>query len=177
MKKLTKLLIPGFAILLCTLTATAQKIAHVDLDSVISLMPESAAAEKQGEEFSKQLEQQMMSMQKELQEKYEKFQADHSNMTPIVQDTKRKELEDLNARIGDFQQQAQLELQKKEAELIKPIVDKVKKAVAQVAKENNYRYVLDTSSGVVIYTEPMDDIITLVIKKLGISTPPTNPKK
>ncbi|MCC6838021.1 MAG: OmpH family outer membrane protein, partial [Bacteroidia bacterium] len=50
----------------------------------------------------------------------------------------------------------------------------------QVAKENGYKYVLDTSTGLVLYNEPADDIIGLVVKKLGITVPATNtpaPKK
>ena len=41
-----------------------------------------------------------------------------------------------------------------------------KKAIEAVAKENSYKYVLDTSTGNVLYSEPADDILPLVKKKL-----------
>ena len=58
------------------------------------------------------------------------------------------------------------EYQNKNAELSKPIYDKAKKGIEAVAKEGAYKYVLDTSSGVVLYSEPSDDILLLVKKKL-----------
>ncbi|HXU27839.1 MAG TPA: OmpH family outer membrane protein, partial [Bacteroidia bacterium] len=38
--------------------------------------------------------------------------------------------------------------------------------VDAVAKENGFKYVLDTSTGIVLFHEPSDDIFALVKKKL-----------
>lgn len=178
MKNTLKLIVVGFITIISSFTANAQKIAHISLDSLISLMPESKTAQQSLQEYSKQLEQQVTLMQTELQSKYETYQKDSPNMAPIVKESKEKELNDLNQRINDFQQQAQQDYQKKSAELSKPVYDKAKKAIDQVAKEAGYKYVLDTSTGLVLYNEAADDIIALVVKKLGItpgakSTTPT----
>ena len=168
MKNTVKLLVVGFIIAISSFTANAQKIAHINLDSLIGLMPESKSAQQSVQDYSKQLEQQVIAMQTELQTKYETYQKGSADMAPIVKESKEKELNDLNQRITDFQQQAQVDYQKKSAELSKPVYEKAKKAIDQVAKENNFKYVLDTSTGLVVYNEPADDIISLVIKKLGI---------
>lgn len=175
MKKAVKLAVVGLATVIASLTANAQKVASIDLDSLVSLMPETAKAQEQGQDLAKQLEQQITTMQKELQDKYEKFQADRPNLTPVILDARRKELEDLDRRIQEFQTQAQQEFQIKTGEFSKPVYDKAKKAIEQVAKENGYKYVLNTGLGVVIYSEPTDDIMALVIKKLGITPKPANP--
>lgn len=175
MKNTIKLLVAGIVMIMSSFTANAQKIAHISLDSLISVMPESKTAQQAVQDYAKQLEQQVTAMQMELQTKYEAYQKDMANMAPIVKDSKEKELNDLNQRITDFQQQAQADYQKKSAELSKPVYEKAKKAIDQVAKENGYKYVLDTSTGLVIYNEPADDIIGLVIKKLGITVAPTTP--
>ena len=175
MKNTVKLIVVGFVTIMGSLTASAQKVAHINLDSLISIMPESKTAQQAVQDYSKQLEQKIVEMQTELQGKYEKYQKESANMTPIVKQSMEDELNDLNKRIQDFQQQAQQEYQKKSAELSKPVYDKAKKAIDQVAKENSYKYVLDTSTGLVLYNEPADDIISLVIKKLGI-TPGAAPK-
>ncbi|HRG37389.1 MAG TPA: OmpH family outer membrane protein [Bacteroidia bacterium] len=175
MKNIVKLFIVGSIAIVSSFTAKAQKVAHINLDSLISLMPETSKATQQGQDLAKQLEEQIGTMQKELQEKYDKFQIDQPNLTPLIADSRRKELEDLNRRIQEFQQQAQQEFQKKTGEFSKPVYDKAKKAIAEVAKENGYKYVLDISSGVVIYNERTDDIIASVIKKLGFTPKPTNP--
>jgi len=172
MKNVVKLTIVSVIVLIGSFTVKAQKVAHVNLDSLISIMPESKTAQQAVQDYAKQLEQQVVAMQTELQSKYEAYQKDGANMAPIVKESKEKELNDLNQRIQDFQQQAQTDYQKKSAELSKPVYEKAKKAIDQVAKDNGFKYVLDTSTGIVLYNEPADDIIALVIKKLGITVPP-----
>lgn len=180
MKNLFKLSFVSALVILCSFTAKAQKIAHINLDSLISVMPETKTATQSVQDYAKQLETQVTAMQTELQSKYEDYQTNQANMPALVKASKEKELNDLNQRIQDFQQQAQTDYQKKSAELSKPVYDKAKKAIDQVAKDNGYKYVLDTSTGLVIYNEPADDIFNLAIKKLGITLPAagtTPPKK
>ena len=172
MKNVVKIAVVGVALVVSSFTANAQKIAHINLDSLITLMPESKVAQAAVQDYSKQLEQQITAMQTELQTKYAAYQTDAPNLAEIVKASREKELNDLNQRITDFQQQAQTDYQKKSADLSKPVYEKAKKAIDQVAKENSYKYVLDTSTGLVLYSEPTDDIIALVIKKLGIVLPP-----
>src|ERR1035437_790357 len=169
MKNTVKLIVVGFTVIVSSFTANAQKIAHINLDSLITLMPESKTAQQAVQDYSKQLQDQVTAMQAELQTKYEAYQTGSKDMAEVVRASKEKELNDLNQRIQDFQQQAQTDYQKKSAELSKPVYEKAKKAIDQVAKENGFKYVLDTSTGLVIYSEPTDDIIGLVIKKLGIT--------
>lgn len=171
MKNVLKITTVVFVLLISSFTTNAQKIAHVSLDSLISIMPESKTAQQAVQDYAKQLEQMVTTMQQELQTKYDAFQKESANMAPIVKESKEKELNDLNQRIQDFQQQAQQDYQKKSAEFSKPVYEKAKKAIDAVAKDNGYKYVLDTSTGIVIYNEPADDIIGLVIKKLGITVP------
>jgi outer membrane protein len=59
-----------------------------------------------------------------------------------------------------------MDYHKKYTELSKPIQEKAKKAIDAVAKEGGYKYILDTSSGVVLFHEPSDDVLMLVKKKL-----------
>ena len=179
MKNILKLAFVG--IILMTATAvSAQKIAHIDLDSLISLMPESKTAQQSVQNYGKQLEQQVTAMQTELQTKYTEYQEKAKDMAEVVRATKEKELNELNTRITEFQQQAQADYQRKTAELSKPVYDKAKTAIDQVAKENGYKYALDTSTGLILYSDPADDILALVAKKLGITMPAatsTAPKK
>jgi outer membrane protein len=181
MKNILKLSVIVALVIASSFTANAQKIAHINLDSLISVMPETKTATQSVQDYAKQLETQVTAMQTELQTKYDDYQSKQNDMPALVKASKEKELNDLNQRIQDFQQQAQQDYQKKSAELSKPVYEKAKKAIDQVAKENGYKYVLDTSTGIVIYNEPADDIFNLAVKKLGITVPAagsaTTPKK
>jgi outer membrane protein len=175
MKNIFKIAVVFTIIVVSSITANAQKIAHINLDSLISIMPETKTATQAVQDYAKQLEQQVTAMQTELQTKYEDYQTHQNDLPALVKASKEKELNDLNQRIQDFQQQAQTDYQKKSAELSKPVYEKAKKAIDQVAKDNGYKYVLDTSTGLVIYNEPADDIFNLAVKKLGITNPTPTP--
>ena len=138
-------------------------------------MPESKVAQESVQDYAKQLEQQIVAMQTELQGKYEEYEVKKKDWAEIVRASKEKELNDLNTRIQEFQQQAQVDYQNKSAALSKPVYDKAKVAIDAVAKAGGYKYVLDTSTGLVIYHEPTDDIFGLVVKKLGITVTATTP--
>jgi outer membrane protein len=146
--------------------ANAQKIAHISLDSLITSMTESKTAQEVAQKYLKDLENQVATMDSEMQTKYADYMKNKDSYSALVASTKESELQDLNKRIEDFKGQAQQDYQRKYAELSKPIYDKAKKAIDLVAKENSYKYVLDTSSGNVLYSESSDDILTLVKKKL-----------
>lgn len=166
MKNLVKsIAIVAFTLGTVTL-AQAQKIAHISLDSLITTMVESKTAQEVAQKYLKDLETQVATMDSELQTKYADYMKNKETYSALVASTKETELQDLNKRIEDFKAQAQQDYQRKYGELSKPIYDKAKKAIDLVAKENSYKYVLDTSTGNVLYSEASDDILQLVMKKL-----------
>ncbi|MBA3679674.1 MAG: OmpH family outer membrane protein [Bacteroidetes bacterium] len=168
--------------------AKAQKIAHLSLDSLISLMPETKIAKETAQNYLKGIDAESISMQSELEAKYQKYMQDNATMSDLVKKTKEDELNQLQRRIEEFKQQAQQDYQRKTAELTAPIMDKAKKGIEAVAKEGGYKYILDTSAGSVLYSEASDDVLMAVKKKLdsmpaavipgaanptgGIKTPP-----
>ncbi len=167
MKSILKSLIVFGALTLST-ASFAQKTAYVELDSLLSIMPEMAEAKKVSADFYKQLEGTLTTMQKELNDKLAEYQANETKYTDLIKQMKQKELQDLNQRIQDFQVQAQTEFQKKNDELTRPINEKAKKAIEKVAKAKGYKMVVDSSVGVLLYTDPADNIFSAVKAELGI---------
>ena len=78
-----------------------------------------------------------------------------------------KEITDLEARIQEFQQTAQESAAKKKEELYSPILKRAEAAIVDVAKENTYAYIFDTSAGAVVYAQPSDNVMDIVKKKLA----------
>ena len=167
MKTTLKLFI-AIGLIAVSFASQAQKTASIRLDSLLSVMPEMMAAKKASADYSKQLESTLADMQKELNDKNVVYQNNEKTYTDLIKQTKQKELQDINKRIQDFQTQAQADFQKKNVELMKPINEKAKKAIAKVAKAKGYKIVLDTTLGGVLYYEPTDDIFLLVKAELGI---------
>jgi outer membrane protein len=146
--------------------AQAQKIAHLSLDSLISLMPETKIAKDAAQNYLKGIDAESISMQTELETKYKDYVEKKATMSDLLRKTREDELNQLQRRIEEFKQQAQMDYQRKTAELTAPIMDKAKKGIEAVAKESGYKYVLDTSAGNVLYSEASDDVLMAVKKKL-----------
>ncbi len=148
---------------------TKGKFGHLNSNESLELMPEKIAAEKTIQDYAKQMENQLLEMQTELEKKYNDYTASQTTYSDLVKKTKEDELMNMQQRIQTFQQTAQTELQKKEQELLKPIIETAQKAIADVAKENGYTYVFDTGVGTLLYwPKETDDLLPLVKTKLGI---------
>lgn len=165
------------ASLVASPSAFAQKTGYVNLNDLLLLMPERKKAETDIQEYAKQLDGQMKTMSGEYESKVSEYQSKESLMTEPVKLDKQKEIADLEERIKNFQQTAQESLQKKQNELLEPMLKKAKKAIEEVAKENSIKQVFDTSSGLVLYFDSSEDIMGLVKKKLGISESAVAPEK
>ena len=144
------------------------KIGHINSNELLSSMPERAKIQKDLETYATDLRTTLETMRKEYEVKIKDFQGKQDVMTEVIKNSKIKEITDLEKRITDFQQTAEADLQKKEEELLQPVIDKAKEAINTVAKEGAYTYVLDSSVGVVLYSVEGDDILPLVKKKLGL---------
>ncbi len=168
--KILKITLLMFVVALSTTTMAQKgvKIGHINSNDLLTAMPERTAVQKNLEEYANQLKVTLDAMRKEYETKVGEFQSKQDVMTDIIKETKIKEITDLEKRITEFQQTAEADLQKKEQELLQPIIDKAKTAINDVAKEGNYTYVLDSSVGVVLYSVEGDDILAKVKKKLGI---------
>ncbi len=145
------------------------KFGHINSNELIALMPERTKAQTELQEYASQLEEQLTVMQAELENKYNVYLKQESTYNDIVKETKQQELQDLQTRIQEFQGSAQTRYQKKESELIQPIIDKANNAIQVVGKENGFTYIFDVGAGAVVYfSESSIDILSLVKTNLGI---------
>lgn len=147
------------------------KLGHIDSQQLLMAMPESDSAQKQLQRIAKDYESTLEELQVELNGKFEKYQRELDTMSPLIRSTRESELNELNERIQNFQAQAQQEIERQRIELFRPIQERAKKAVDDVAKENGFTYIFDIGPGVgaVVYSAPeTEDILPKVKQKLGI---------
>lgn len=168
-----KKLILSLAILLTVSTAFAQqKIGYINSDELLVSMPEAKKADAEISAYAKTFQDQLSSMQKELETKYKAYEASVKTMTDATKEVKQKELNDLQNRIQSTQQSAEEKIATKRQELLKPITEKADAAIQAVAKEKGYSYIFDANAGGIIYALPTDNIIKDVKAKLGIKDAP-----
>lgn len=157
------------AIIAISTTSFSQnlKIGHVDIAKLLAAMParDSAAAilDRETKEVQKTYDE-MTSVYNKMLDDYDK---NSKSLTEIVRKNKETELLDKEKRLREFEQSASDNLQKRNGELIQPILDKILKTIDKVASDNGFTYILDVSKGSVVYTSPSsEDINPLVLSKL-----------
>jgi outer membrane protein len=149
--------------------AQAPKFGHIDMQALYQVMPERAAGEKKMAAFQKELEDLLVSMQKDAQAKYAEYLTKRDSMSETIQKMKNEEINAMSERIQTFQQDAQQKIQDKQAETFKPMLDKADKAVKEVGAEKGLVYVFDMSTRVILYNSKESvDILPFVKTKLGI---------
>jgi outer membrane protein len=171
MKKLLVIVFIGIGIMISS-TSFAQgktKLGHIDFATLYGMMPGLDSVKAVFEDYNKGVQDQFAAMQTELETKYNDYVASAEGMSEIIRSTKEAEINDLRTRMEQFEQTATQDLQNKELELTSPIIEKAKAAVEQVAKENGYTYVFNSTEGLLLYAEPSDDMLDMVKAKLGIT--------
>lgn len=152
-----------------TVKAQAQKLGHVDSSEILQLLPERTTAEKAYQDYVIELEKELHNMGNEYQSKLADYQSNQATMSALVKQSKEKELIDLKQRIEDYQSNADIEAQRKQFELMEPLIKKVQDAVNAVGKEQGFTYIFDKSVGAVVYLgDSAIDITNDVKKKLGL---------
>ncbi len=167
-KSLLLLVVAFFAFSTTTFAQKTIKLGHINSTDLMQIMPGKDSAQAAYQAEVQVHEAQITAMQEEYQKKLSDYQERQSQMTDLIRKTKEQELLDLRQRIETYAQNAQQKLQEKEKEVLQPIIDRAKKAISDVAKENGYTYIFDTGAGTLLYQQDSDDILPLVKKKLGL---------
>ncbi len=175
MKKSISILALALFFLLSGKALQAQfKIAYIYTDSLIVMMPGMKNADSAVAKFSKTYQDAISRKDAEYQEKYKEYQdliTQNGGREPSgdpIFDLLVSDLQELTQKINKLQQTAQTEVTKKRQKEYEPIIKKAKAAITAIAKEKGYNLVLDASLGSILYSNPKDNIMTAVKKKLGI---------
>lgn len=155
----------------------AQKFGRVNTQEIIVAMPETKEMQTTMESYIKELQDQLEALNVEFSNKLQEFQKNFNTYSEAIRDVKQKELQSLQGRREEFEQVAQQDSQKKQNELLAPIIEKAKSAIDKVAAAGGYLAVFDTSTGSLAYYDEaaLTDIAPEVKKELGITDAPAAP--
>jgi outer membrane protein len=143
------------------------KLGHFSSTDLIKKMPEGDSAQVVMKAYMAELQGEAESMQKEYQRLTSEYQAKEAQLSDLLKASKQKEIQSVGERFQEFQQSAETDIQKKQTELMSKITDKIKAAVAEVAKDGKYTYIFE-STGILWYAEDSEDVTPLIMKKLGL---------
>ncbi|MEO8884730.1 MAG: OmpH family outer membrane protein [Mucilaginibacter sp.] len=150
----------------------AQRFAYVNSDYILKHMPEYVSAQKQLAALSEQWQKEVDARFQEIDRLYKAYQADQPLMTPDMKKRREAEIVEKEKLAKDFQVQKfgpDGELPKRSTATIKPIQDKVSKAIQAVAESENLDMIFDKNSDVImLFANPRYDKSDEVITRLGL---------
>lgn len=129
----------------------AQKFGRINTQEIIMAMPETKTMQENMDTFAKELSDNIETMNVEFNTKLQDFQKNYNTFSDAIKEVKEKELNDMQTRTREFQERAQQDYQKKQNELLAPIIDKAKSAIDKVAAAGGFLVVFDTSTGSLAY--------------------------
>jgi outer membrane protein len=139
------------------------KIGYIDMQKAIQSTSagKKAKAELEGDFNKKKKE--LEKKEVDLKKMGEDLEKKKSVLSEDALSKKQAELQDEMLKYRDVVGKSQLEIQKKERELTAPILEKMKKLIAKLAKDKGYTMVIENSQ-MVLYATPEADLTDEVIK-------------
>lgn len=170
MKKMIALAL-GLAFLAATGTAQTQKFGYCNSVALLADLPEVKQADSDLQAYQTQLTKQGQQKVQELQTKAAELERkkEQGTISPKEYEEQMAKLQALDQEIKELEQKIYADLTKRKEDLYKPILEKVNVAMKDVAKENGFMLVLDSSSGILLYADEALDVTKMVRTKLGLA--------
>lgn len=157
------------AILFIGLSAFSQgKVGGVDIDFILSNMPEMTTVQEQLETYANQMDADLnkkIDTYKTLAEAYKEGELE---FTIAQRKEKQNQLINLESDIQKFQQNGAKLMDIKQKEFLQPLYNKISVALEKVAKAQGYTQVMQTTVDMV-YLDPNYNLTVPILTEMGIT--------
>ncbi len=152
------------------------RIGYTNLELVLSYLPEAQQVEQELRTYERKIIEQLNIKQSYLQTKVEEYTElkQSGKLTAAQEEERRKEIMRLDEEIKRFQEESEQNYLKKKAELLQPIIEKLQKAIDELAAAEGYDYILNNSNATgvafILHGPKEHDVTEKLLKKLGVDT-------
>ena len=153
--------------------AESAKLAYIDTDKIMMTSQLTQEAQTILMNEKQNWEQEIVDLDTDL----EKLYTDYESRQMILTESSKKEAEDKIIELRNIRMAKVEEIFgengkfiQKQAELMEPILNKLKNVIEKVAVENNYSMIFDAAPGGLLYAKPSLDITDMIIEELEKST-------
>ncbi|TZF80818.1 OmpH family outer membrane protein [Pedobacter sp. BS3] len=166
-----KFLITAVFVTFAGVSAFAQRFAYVDSEYILKHIPEYVSAQKQLDALSEQWQKEVDARFSEIDQLYKAYQADQVLLTDDMRKRRENEIVDKEKQAKEFQKTKfgyEGDLYKERIKLIKPIQDRVAKAVQAYADNQGLDMIFDKNSQItLLYASTRLDKSNDIIVRLG----------
>jgi outer membrane protein len=150
--------------------AADSKIGYVSSEAIMQQLPEAQDAQKQLDAIVADWQAELAKMQTDLQKRFDDYDKKKLTMSDERRAEAERKIQELDRAMVDYRTKkfgTSGELYLKTNELMKPIQDKIFKAIKDIADEEGYDYVFDKSSTTLLmFANEKNDLTSKVVAKL-----------
>jgi outer membrane protein len=166
-----KIVIIALLLVLSSLGSYAQRFAYVDSDYILKHIPEYNSAQKQLDALSEQWQKEVDIKFANIEDMFKAYQADQVLLTAEMRKKREDEIVQKEQEAKEYQRIKfgfEGELFQVRSKLIKPIQDRVSKAIQAIADAQQLDMIFDKNSEItLLYANPRLDRSNEIITKLG----------
>lgn len=160
------------SLVLLSSVALAQRVGYVDTGVVLEKIPEYGTAQEEVERISQQWQQELEEKYQAIEQMYSDYQAQEVLLPDDLKRQRQEEIFEAEREAKEYREKKfgyEGELFQLQEARVKPIQDKVFKAVEKAAKRKRYDFVFDKAGEVTwLYTNNTYDLTKEVLRDLGI---------
>ena len=148
-----------------------QKIGYVNSAKIFQELPAAQDAQRRIDAMSKPVQDSLEAMQTELRARYEDYQKREALLNDAAKKSEQQKLIEMERGMNEFRVRKlgnDGELARETEKLLNPLRERIKNAIAAVAKEERYSFVFDKTETIqiLLYGDPTHDITFKVIDRL-----------
>ena len=142
-------------------------IVYVNTQAILPVAPGADSAGAAFQQLSVEFEGELDAFAAEIDSLIAAYQQQQSLLDPAGRQQKEQEIRDKQQEAAARQQELNVELDRRRAALLEPIVVRVNEVIEEIRAERGYSIVLDVAAGVVAADTTLD-ITTSVLERLGV---------
>lgn len=155
--------------LIISLSSFAQsKVGTIDIDFVLSKMPEISGVQQQIEAYGKELDTEFNKNLESYNTLVKAYTDGEAGYAETIKKEKQGEILKAENELGKFRQNGAKLINIKRDELVRPLYQKIGVALEKVAKTEGFTQVLQIDESVV-YLDNTYDLTVKVLKELGVT--------
>jgi len=148
-----------------------QKIGYVNSAKIFQELPAAQDAQRRIDAMSKPVQDSLEAMQRELQARYEDYQKREALLNDAAKKSEQQKLIEMERRMNEYRVQKlgnDGDLARETEKLLNPLRERIKTAIATIAREEKYSFVFDKTETIqiLLYGDPTHDITFKVIDRL-----------
>lgn len=151
------------------------KLGYINAQQILATAPGREAAERQFESEVGAFRQQIQRMDDSLRVMGEAFQREQASLTPAVRQQRGQALEALETSFQQRAAQLNQQMQQRQAELVRPIMDQLNRVLDEIRRADGYSFIFDVSSAgqAIVAADTTLNLTDRVIARLTALGPPS----